>query len=119
MVELICVNVDFGNEVYPGRGLDECVEYRGRIIKTCATQLFPALERPLLDQCLRKLVCACTARDPNDRPSLDDLLNAALGMIAERDVQWYRDRGQTNPDFETDENIQKILRECTQDATAI
>lgn len=63
---------------------------------------------PWLDTGLRKLVCACLATDPENRPSPERLVSIVTNCVRYRDHQYYASR---NYRGESDEEIRLLLSE--------
>ncbi|CAJ2510242.1 Uu.00g061420.m01.CDS01 [Anthostomella pinea] len=85
------------------------VTMKGRTINTKAPRELDAPSVAIEDD-LRLLIYLCTSADPDDRPSLVDLLEACEYGVATRKAAFYT----TMPDkgvYETDEYVLRVLQE--------
>ena len=82
-------------------------------IRTFAVQL---MDNPELDDDLRMLLARCLAVDPNDRPSLADLLDRAQRAVNELTEEAYEGRPQAGN--ETDAVIHGLIQLLVFDANA-
>ncbi|KAI0390127.1 hypothetical protein F5Y17DRAFT_446080 [Xylariaceae sp. FL0594] len=64
---------------------------------------------PSVDLDLRRVVCACLAKESEDRPELEWLVNYATQAVAERTEEWYKDREHGHR--ETDQFIHSMLQD--------
>jgi hypothetical protein len=73
---------------------------------------------PLLDRDMKELICACLAPQHQKRPGLATLANVVSKAVEERDAAWYArgEVGHPDPRTESDAFIQKVLRDCIQNA---
>lgn len=120
MLELVYLEQYIAEDTTPYQPeVKELVLPGGRVIETCAIQLFPAEDWKLLDQDLRLLICVCLAREETNRPDLKMLADLVLHRIRERDFLWYCNNGHPMPETEMDEYIEHVLHSCTKDAPEV
>lgn len=138
MCELILLNVDISESIYPNRADKRvCATIDGVKFRTAAAELLTS--RPVdglehltkaqvrqnagpywaIDEYLVRLVCQCTAVSRNDRPALEELTVAVEEAIARRGFDFHKiwqdendpwDKMSYNPAGETDEYIQQVVR---------
>ncbi|KAI1380560.1 kinase-like domain-containing protein [Hypoxylon crocopeplum] len=73
-------------------------------------------ELPYLDDDLQMLILRCLAVDPENRPSLEELLTTTYAAVSTRDAVWYDQAGWPTRLDETDEAIRDIVQGYILDA---
>lgn len=95
--------------------LDNAGEIIPDIIQTWAGRILDSngigMSMPDLDEDLGRCVILCCARDSSDRPDLARLYSYVREALNLRTPDWYQNK-YTGKDWESDENIQRLVREC-------
>ncbi|KAI1429219.1 hypothetical protein F5Y12DRAFT_782184 [Xylaria sp. FL1777] len=121
MLELIGIDADEAHNIYPAptRAKPLQVHEGGPEVLTNGIPLLKddnnVTPFPWLDQGLRRVVCACLATEPENRPSPLALLNISTACVRDRDQQYYASRGREHL-CESDEAIRAFLSEVVFDA---